>query len=676
MSEKYSLKKYWLPINISLIVILLTFMMPNKGKFKYDYQKGRPWLYETLVAPVDFPVIKNNSELREERSRIASAMIPYYHSRPQGENLASIKEQLTQIIEDSSNVHILSGYLSKIYKKGVIDELPDTIYSGGVIAVKSDLNTSYVSLKNIFTSQQAYKNIAIIVDSISLKEKGILQRIFPTGRVSPNLIYDDNSTQRAFKDAIADISPTKGVIYSGQLIVSKGEIITAETEQLLNSFKAEYDISMGFSGNIYLLKLGHFFIVLSIILLLIVTIYYLKKEILKEFQKLNFILLLQVIVVLSSILVVDYGSNYLFVLPFSVIALYLSSFFRSYAVIPFYMIILLPIVFITSGGYEVYFINIIAGAMAFYTFQYWDRGWLQFINSIFIFIALSITYASFRLLEEGTFLSLEGSYFLYFAWNSLLVVAAYPFLFLFEKIFGLVSNSRLRDLSDATSSLLTSLAEKAPGTFHHSLQVANLAESAARIIGANALLTRVGALYHDIGKMANPPFFIENLPAGEVNLHKNLAPEESAAIIIQHVDEGVTIAKKTRLPQIVTDFILTHHGKTQTLYFYNQYVNNGGDPSNIDKFTYNGNLPETKEQVIVMMADAVEAASRSLKDYSSEAISVLVDKMIDERIAENQLVESEISIKEINLMKEIFKVKLSQSYHTRVAYPERNKPTR
>jgi len=675
MFENLNFKKYWFPINIALIVILLTLIMPNKGKFKYDYQKGRPWLYETLVAPVDFPVIKTNFELREERSRIASSMIPYYQSRPQREHIDGKKQQLVQIIKDTAAISTLGDYLTKLYSRGVLDELPDTIYSGGVIAVKSDQNISYVSLQNVITSQDAHKYLSQIIDSLDLKDKEVIRQIFPSGKVSPNLIYDDNSTQKAFKDAIANISPTKGIIYSGQLIVSKGEIITSETEQLLNSFRAEYDVSMGFSGNIYLLKLGHFFIILSIVLLLLVTIYYFKKDLLRDFKKLNFIFLLLVVVVLSSILVVDYGSNFLFVLPFSVIALYLSSFFRSHVVVPFYMIIMLPVVFITSGGFEIYFINIVAGAIAFYTFHYWDRGWLQFMNSFFIFIGLSITYISFRLLEEGTLFSLEGSFFLYFAWNSLLVVAAYPFLFLFEKIFGLVSNSRLRDLSDATSSVLTSLAEMAPGTFHHSLQVANLAESAARVIGANVLLTRVGALYHDIGKMSNPPFFIENLPAGEVNLHKDLSPEESASIIIQHVDEGVAIAKKIRLPQIVIDFILTHHGKTQTLYFYNQYVNNGGDPSNIDKFTYNGNLPVSKEQVIVMMADAVEAASRSLKDYAPETISVLVEKMVEERILENQLVESDISIKEINLIKETFKLKLSQAYHTRIAYPERKKPT-
>ncbi|MFA6770687.1 MAG: HDIG domain-containing metalloprotein [Bacteroidales bacterium] len=645
--------------------------MPNKGKFKYDYQRGRPWLYETLVSPVDFPVIKTNSELREERFKIASSMIPYYQSRPQGEYLANLKQQLSQTIEDSSAVQALGRYLTKIYKGGVLDELPDTIFSGSVIAIESELNRSYLSLQNVLTSAQAYNNISGIIDSMSVKEKEAVRKIFPASRIYPNLIYDDNSTQQAFKDAIADISPTKGIIYSGQLIVSKGEIITAETEQLLNSFRAEYDISMGFSGNIYLLKLGHFFIVLFIVMLLLVTIYYLQKRLLQNLKKLNFILLLLVIVVLSSLLVVDYGNNYLYILPFSVIALYLSSFFRSNVVVPFYMILMLPVVFITSGGFELYFINIVAGAVAFYTFQYWDRGWLQFINSFFVFIALSITFLSFRLLEEGTLLSLEGSYFLFFAWNSLLVVAAYPFLFLFEKFFGLVSNSRLRDLSDATSLLLTSLAEKAPGTFHHSLQVANLSESAARIIGANVLLTRVGALYHDIGKISNPSFFIENLPAGEVNLHKDLSPEESASIIIQHVDEGVLIARKMRLPQIVIDFILTHHGKTQALYFYNQYINSGGDPANIDKFTYNGNLPVSKEQVIVMMADAVEAASRSLKDYSSESISALVEKMVEERISENQLVESYISIKEINLIKEVFKLKLSQAYHGRVVYPER-----
>ena len=286
---------------------------------------------------------------------------------------------------------------------------------------------------------------------------------------------------------------------------------------------------------------------------------------------------------------------------------------------------------------------------------------------------MSAIYSSLRLLEEGALVFNDGRVFLYFAWNSLLVIAAYPFLFLFEKIFGLVSSSRLRDLSDATSPLLTRLAVEAPGTFHHSLQVASLAEGAAREIGANLLLTRVGALYHDIGKLSNPSFFIENIPAGEVNAHKNLTPEESASVILRHVDEGFAIAKKMKIPAVVSDFILTHHGKSQTVYFYNQYVNQGGDPSMIDKFTYKGSLPLSKEQVIVMMADAVEAASRTLANHTKENISRLVDKMIDDRINENQLAEADVTIKEINTIREVMKRKLSQSYHARIVYPDRKR---
>ena len=254
--------------------------------------------------------------------------------------------------------------------------------------------------------------------------------------------------------------------------------------------------------------------------------------------------------------------------------------------------------------------------------------------------------------------------------SALLVFAAYPFVFLFEKLFGFVSTSKLRDLTDTSNKLLQELSRKAPGTFQHSLQVANLSEAAARKIGANPLLTRVGALYHDIGKMKNPQFFIENQSSG-VNLHEGKSPEESAKIILDHVPFGVETAKKYFLPTIVSDFILTHHGKSQTLYFYNKFCNEGGDPSLIDNFTYDGEYPTTKEQVLVMMADAVEAASRSLKDYTSESISELVENIISTRLNDKQLSKANISIKEINLVKASFKKDLKQVYHNRISYPDR-----
>jgi hypothetical protein len=672
MSFYFINKKISWIVNIAFVVLLITVLIPNKGKFKYEYQRGRPWLYETLVAPVDFPILKSDSELRNERNKVAAEISPNYNYKPEAGVLLATATLLKENLPDSTASKLYET-IENLYRDGIADELPDSSYTGGIITLLSGGEKSFVQQKKIVDSREAYTILKDVADELYPGNSHIVAGLFPSGLILPNMIHDNNSTQKTLREEVARISPTKGIIYSGQLIVSNGEIITAETEQILDSFRAEYELSMGFSGSLLLLKLGHLIVALAIILVFLAIVSFLAPEISSDPKSMNFLFLLFILIIISSSLVMDSGNRYLLILPYSVVALYLYSFFRSSVVIPVYSILLMPVVFISSGGFEIYFINLVAGSAASYTFRFWDRGWLQFINSIFIFLVLSVIYSSLRLVEEGALVFNDGRVFLFFAWNSLLVIAAYPFLFLFEKIFGLVSNSRLRDLSDATSPLLTRLAVEAPGTFHHSLQVASLAESAAREIGANLLLTRVGALYHDIGKLSNPSFFIENIPAGEVNAHKTLTPEESATVILRHVDEGVTIAKKMRIPSVVSDFILTHHGKSQTVYFYNQYVNQGGDPSMIDKFTYKGNLPLSKEQVIVMMADAVEAASRTLASHTKENISRLVDKMIDDRINENQLAEADVTIKEINTIREVMKLKLSQSYHARIVYPDRKR---
>jgi putative nucleotidyltransferase with HDIG domain len=653
----------------------MMFMLPDKGKFKYEYQKGMLWSYETLVAPFDFPILKSEAELREERQEISSAVIPVYQLKTDLLTSDEISQTLSDNTDDTIFIASCLELTDSLFRTGIVDEVPDSSYTGGVVEVRNNRHISHRAVSEVIHIEEAYIEL---LDALYDRHDYTLSQIeaMTSGvSFSPNLIYDDLATRKEVREAVSDIARTKGMIYSGQTIVNQGEVITADTEQLLDSFKAEYEVSVGFLGNSLLLKAGHFFIVTFILLLFSVVLFFLDKSLFMSIRSLSFLLLLMILVTLASVIVMDSGGSYLYIVPYSVIPLYLVSFFGASLVVPLYMVLMLPVVFIAPQGVELYFMNVMAGATAFYTFRYWSRGWLQFINSLFIFVVLSLIYISFRLIEEGSFDSLEGEKFIYFLWNSLLVFAAYPFVFLLEKFFGLVSASRLKDLSDATSSLLSTLAEEAPGTFHHSLQVASLAEAGAGEIGADALLTRVGALYHDIGKMYDPLFFIENVTAGEKNPHRNLSPEKSAEVIIKHVDEGVVLARKYRLPSVVIDFIRTHHGDSQTLYFFNEYVNAGGDPEDLDRFTYDGEKPSTREQVVVMLADSVEAASRSLDDYSVENISELVDKIFEEKRAEGQLDEADITIREVNIVKEVFKLRLGQAYHTRVVYPERNDVT-
>ena len=667
------LKKYTNYILIALVAILLAAIIPGEGKFRYEYQRGRPWLYETLSAPVDIPILKTPTELREEREKKTSSVTPYYRHREGAKELqisqlteAAEAAQLPESVTDS-----IKFMLTEIYERGIIDELPDSTYRNGSYVLLGRGSSRELASAAVLSSATA----ADLLNSVLSSRYGeLIRNKLNIRALQPNMLYDNNATQIAHREELDKISPTKGVLYSGQLIVSKGEIVTAEIEQLLDSYKAEYEYSIGYSGNYWLIKSGQLLIIVFILILFAISVYYIKRDILREFNKLSFILLQFIIVAGAASIVIASNAVLIYIIPFSVIALYLVSFFDTKIVLPLYTIILMPLILIAQNGFEIYFMNLFAGGILAYTFFYWDKGLSQFGNSLVVFFGLTIIYISFRIIEDGTIYSINTTYIVYFIWNSILVIAAYPFMYLFEKIFSLVSKSRLRDLADATTPILTALAEKAPGTFQHSLQVANLAESVSREIGAFALLARVGALYHDIGKIDNPSAFIENIPAGVQSLHKDLTPEESAALILRHVDDGVVMAKKAHLPQIIIDFILSHHGTSQAKYFYNKYINEGGDPINIDKFTYKGILPVYKEQVIVMIADAVEAASRTLSDYSAESISNLVERMAEERISEKQLVNADVTLREITIIKEMLKKRLQQIYHARIAYPERVQP--
>jgi putative nucleotidyltransferase with HDIG domain len=334
-----------------------------------------------------------------------------------------------------------------------------------------------------------------------------------------------------------------------------------------------------------------------------------------------------------------------------------------------YFISLLPMLVFAPNGMELFVMYLVAGAVGMLVFGFFNRGWLQFVTALIVFAVLTLIWGAFRLMDGPNELNdyhVVVDMFL----GSLMSVAGYPLIFLFEKMFKLVSNTKLVELSDTSNKLLRELADKAPGTFQHSLQVMNLADAAARSIDANVLLVRAGALYHDIGKVANPQCFTENENPG-VRYHAGLTPKESAQEIIRHVSDGLALAEKNSLPGIIKDFIASHHGTTSTGYFLTQYLNDGGDPSDVSEFYYNGVKPSTKEQVILMICDAVEAASRSLKEYSPENISALVDRIVDGKAKEDQLSDADISLREINNLKEVIKSYLMQMYHSRVSYPKR-----
>ncbi|HPS24302.1 MAG TPA: HDIG domain-containing protein, partial [Bacteroidales bacterium] len=608
-----------IPLLFVVSTILMVAVMPREGQFKYQYQKGSPWMYENLDASFDFPILKTEEELRLEREKAAKYFTPYFSIKSDIE--AEQLRAFSAAALDAGLPDMVSGELLSFYKElygwGIMDETRYNQLDPEIgIAVLSGKIAEKRPVSEIYTIPSAYNYLLQKLTTFNKNEINTFNhsRLELMRFLVPNLIYDEATTLAVQSTMVQDISLTKGIVYAGQRIISQGEVVTGSTEQVLNSLREEYNSKIGFSGSLVLLVIGQSFLIALCLLLLFILIRTLRPVMLSSVAELSFILSLCVLVVMAASGTYKANPAILYLLPFPVIVLFLDSFFPTRVSLPLFIAAMLPLTFITDD-YKLVIGTILAGGVAVFAFRSWGRGWQQFLSVLLVFICYILVDLSFHLISEGNFLGIHASVFRNYAIASVLLVACYPFVFILEKLFGFVSLSRLRELADTGNKVLRELSEKAPGTMQHSLQVANLAESAARNIGAYALLCRVGALYHDIGKINNPQYFIENQAAG-FNPHTLLAPQESARIVIQHVEDGKSLAKKYGLPALVGNFIESHHGQTKTEYFYTEYCNTGGDPANVEDFTYKGALPASKEQVIVMMADAVEAACRSLKDYT------------------------------------------------------------
>ncbi len=659
------------------LFLLLVFIMPRDPKFHYDYEKGSPWMYETLVTQFDFPVLKTAQQLQEEREKAGSTVVPFYKldqaAAAKAENdLAAMNLEQFPHLENG-----LSDALTSIYSKGVIAP-----YSGGesarsnssgLIYIQKNRRATKVPVSEVYTVETASAYLKTVIQEQS--PEAVLDSIFNAIDVSllvtPNLVFDQQTTDLVHEESIDFISPTSGIVRTGHVVVSHGEIVTAEVEQLLDSYKAEYDENMGYNGNVAFQWAGNCLIAFCIVLVLFLALYYCNYSVFYQYNKYLYLLLIFAMATAGSSLVARTDPSLFYLMPFTLISLYLLAFFSKRVVFSVYFISLLPMLIFAPNGMELFIMYLVAGAVGMLVFGFFNRGWLQFVTALIVFAVLTLVWIAFRMIEGPTGLN-DYRIVIDMFLGSLMSVAGYPLIFLFEKIFKLVSTTKLVELSDTSNKLLRELADKAPGTFQHSLQVMNRADATARSIGANVPLIRAAALYHDIGKIANPQCFTENENPG-VRYHEGLTPKESAQEIIHHVTDGIALAEKYHLPQVLKDFILSHHGTSNTGYFYTKYLNDGGDPDDVADFYYNGNKPTTKEQVILMIADAVEAASRSLKDYSPENISRLVDSIIDGKSAAGQFTEADISLREINTVKQVIKTYIQQMYHSRVAYPRRKR---
>ena len=659
--------KVYLPL--VLLFALLVFVMPRSPKFNYDYRKGSLWMYEDLVSQFDFPLLKSEEQYKAELQRAGSSVVPVYRQDPAVLDAAYSQLSSSDLGKYNDLKPVVNASLGRIYSKGV---LPRNAAAdpAEVMYIQKDVRASKVPFQEVYTVESA---ASVLRQSIETEiPESVVDSLFEAvlaGLITSDLLFDQQLTDLIHEGNAAMVSPTMGVIKAGQTLVSQGELITEGVEQMLDSYKAEYEENVGYSGSPVFQWIGNSLVALFLVIVLFFAIYFCNYHIFEKYNKYLYVLLVFALSAVASFVVAQTEPRYFYMVPYTLIALYLLAFFSRRLVFIVYFISLLPMLIAAPEGIELFFIYLCGGVVVIYVFDYFNRGWLQFVSALITFAVMALVWMSFRLIDGvDTFTTLRPLGHLSLA--ALLAVAGYPLIYLFEKMFMLVSSSKLVELSDTSRPLLRMLADKAPGTFQHSLQVMNLADAVARSVDANIPLIRAAALYHDIGKIANPQCFTENENPG-VRYHEGLTPKESAQEIIRHVSDGLALADKYGVPGVLVDFIKSHHGTTCTAYFMTQYLNAGGDPAETSEFYYNGVKPVTKEQVILMLCDAVEAASRSLKDYSEQSIAALVDKIVDGKADDGQLSDSDISLREVNRIKEVMKSYLKQMYHSRVSYPKR-----
>ena len=659
------------------LFLLLVFFMPKSPKFNYDYRKGSPWMYETLIAQFDFPILKTEAQLQAEREKAGSNVIPYYKTDGKVAARSVGTVSALELGKWSDARVTLSDALAALYAKGILapsmeQDIEEMLQdAGGLIYVQRDRRAEKVPVTEVFTVESAssYLRDAVAADFPQCDVDSLYVAASLGSLIVPDLVFDQQTTDLIHEESVNYVSATQGVVKAGQVIVSEGEMITAEIEQLLDSYKSEYDTSVGYGGRRVYMWLGSILIAFCIVFVLFLAICYCNFRIFDEYNKYLYLLLIFALAAVGSSIVARFDPALFYLMPFTLISLYLLAFFTKRVVFSVYFISLLPMLVFSPAGVELFVMYLVAGSVAMLVFGFFNRGWLQFVTAFIVFVVMTVVWGAFRLTDGIGGLADHHTVF-DMALGALLSVACYPLIYLFEKIFKLVSNTKLAELSDTNNKLLRELADKAPGTFQHSLQVMNLADAAARSIDANVLLVRAGALYHDIGKIANPQCFTEN-QTSEIRYHEGLTPKESAQEIIRHVSDGLVIADRHGLPAEIKDFIISHHGTSAAGYFLTQYLNAGGNPEEVSDFYYDGRRPVAKEEVVLMICDAVEAASRSLKDYSQESISGLVDRIVDGKAAEDQFDDADISLREVSTMKETIKFYLQQMYHSRVSYPKR-----
>ncbi len=665
-----------------VMIVLLVAIFPREGKFGYEYQKGKPWQHADLIAPVDLAILKPDAELKLEINEALNASMLYFRRDPQVKATRTI--QLTDAFNTLKNK--TDDKLSVTHlKPEVLEELIvvlDTVFARGVIGLTSEIETKPQDyeiyevdgnqavkkpISHFFTIRSAgeFINKQIAKNDDITPELGKLL----LNALSQNILFDEENTQRAKDAIVSDIPVTRGMIQSGEKIISRGELVNSEKFQILESYRLDYQSKLGSDFQYEKIMLGQFILIALTIMVFILFMISFRRDIFVDNKRMLMLLLVILMMVYATALTVKAQPGLVFLLPFCLVPIIVRVFYDTRIAFFVHVVTLILAGFMVPSGFEFLFQQLIAGVIAIISVAEFRRRSQFFLTALAIFASYSIVYTGMLLIQDGSMQNVNYSMFLLYGGSAAFTLLSYPLIFAFEKMFGLVTEVTLMELTDTNSPLLRDLSLHAPGTFQHSMQVANIAEAAIYEIGGNTLLVRAGALYHDIGKMDMPMYFIEN-QLSEMNPHDDLTYDESARIIISHVYKGIEKAKKHKLPEVLIDFIRTHHGTRVAEYFFNrQRIEFPEEEAKDSDFRYPGPIPFSKETSVLMMADSVEAASRSMKAHTAESIHNLVEGIIDRQVEMKQFVNSDLTLKEITIVKKILKKKLLSIYHVRIAYP-------
>jgi len=644
-------------------------------------------MHSTLIAPYNFAIMKSDVAIREERDSLLQSLTPYfqYHDSVEKQQITSLSSKIDEITLKENTEILYSRVVKskvltifeKIYNSGILEQGISnyTSLSGKseLLIIKNNL-AEKVPTGQLYSLKTAYSEAYDKLDLLKKSDpdfKIIIDKLHPEDYLAVNLSFDPDKTSAEKQKILENLSTTNGVIQEGERIVSQGDVISPQTYIILESLKSTYEKSRGDFTKYYMIIIGKMVFICMLLLTLFLFIYNIRRKLLNSKRDVTFTLMMMLMMIIFCRIIVTANNFSVYIVPFTALALIIRTFLDARLAIFVNTITALIVGFMVPNGYEFVLLSIPAGSIAVISQNNLQRRDQLILTSVIIFFVYAFTYIGISLIQEASLVGIDWTIIKWFLINAALTLITYLVVFVIEKSFGFVSDVTLIELSYSNQKLLRKLAEEAPGTFQHSLQVANLAEEAVLRLGGNPLLVRAGALYHDIGKLTDPQFFIENQALG-INPHDQLSFEESAKIIMEHVDRGVDLARKHKIPEQIIDFIKTHHGTTQTSYFFIESNNQNDQETDESRFTYPGPLPSTRETAVVMLADSIEAASRSLDKKDNDSLKNLIDKIFQQKIEAGQLNYAPLTFKDITLLKEIFLEKLHNIYHVRINYPQKD----